>query len=171
MSETQRRSMPMWSKDGIPNIRPVYWLTFDACKGVLVWKGTRVEFEDLLCVIVHATAVRVFCDSGGKVVCASDNRETANIGRPGLICARCEDRDAPCRLRWRIWLQELESGSIFAHTLSVTGSMNFVNYADGLQQQGHLPGEVITNVFVQNFERKRTGLSFRRLQFSCAAVR
>ena len=62
-------------------------------------------------------------------------------------------------------MREAETNLLFAHTLSVTASANFERYADRLQQQGHLPPEVVTNVFAEEFTRKRTDLTFRRLQF------
>lgn len=170
MPDTQRRPMPNWSMDGIPNFgNNVHWLTFDATKGILFCRDTRIEFEELLCIVVHATAVRVFSDSGGRVLCASDDRVTSNYGKPGQRCANCEHNSGLCRVRWRVWLQNPESGAIYAHTLSVTGSINFVNYAKKLQASGHLFAEVITNVFVEDYVRKRSGLSFRRLQFACAS--
>ena len=171
MPETHRRPMPNWSMDGVPNIRPVHWLTFDACRGVLFCKDTRIDIEELLCVIVHATAVHVHSDQGGTVLCASNDREKSNFGSPGRRCPTCEFFKGACRLRWRIWMQEVEGGTVYAHTLSVTASANFVKYANCLQERGHLPGEVVTDVFVEDFVRKRSGLSFRRLQFECASDR
>ncbi|HEY3329252.1 MAG TPA: hypothetical protein VGK19_04470 [Capsulimonadaceae bacterium] len=170
MPETQSRPAPTWRGDGIPEFpQKVHWLTFDACKGVLLCGSMGTEVSELLCVVMYAHAVRVLTVPGGQPICASDNRETSCFGRRGQRCASCEDRDGPCRIRWRIWMREVESEAILAHTLSITASVNFAKYADELQQSGHLPSEVITNVFVEDFTRKRSGLSFRRLQFECAS--
>ena len=167
MPEVIRRPMPPWQTDGVPNFpHPVHWLTFDAMKGVLVCRAMKTEIADLLCFIVHANLVRTLCAPGGQVICASDNREKPSFGRRDRWCASCEERDGPCRLRWRIWVKEIESNALFAHTLSVTASANFARYGDRLREKGRLPSEVVTNVFVEPFRRKNSNLMFRRLQFA-----
>jgi hypothetical protein len=170
--DATRRPMPSWCSGGTPNFgeRP-RWLTFDAMRGLLLCRETRAEFPEMLCVVLHASRTRVLSVPGGRVACGSDDCMTSNYGRSGRACATCGERDEPCRLRWRIWVREIESNVLFAHTLSVNGSVNFSVYANGLQETGRLPGEVVTNVFVEDFPRKRSGLSFRRLQFECATKR
>lgn len=147
----------------------INWMPFDAVKGVLTCPSMGTEVKGHLCFVVHASLVRTLADPGGRVICASDNRETSGYGRRGQRCRECADRDCPCRLRWRIWVKEVETSAIFAHTLSVTASANFARYCDRLQEMGRLPGEVVTEIFVEDFKRKRTGLSYRRLQFACAS--
>ena len=169
MPQTTACPAPSWHTDGRPDFREqVRWLTFDAVRGMLLCKSLRTEVDEMLCVIVYVTQVRALTEPGGKVTCASEDREVPLFGRTGTRCAACPDRDGPCRLRWRLWLREVESNTLFAHTLSVTASANFERYADALQEQGHLPPEVVTNVFAEEFRRRRTGLTFRRLQFARA---
>ena len=45
--------------------------------------------------------------------------------------------------------QEVETGFIFAHTLSQTASMNFNRYANALLRDGVLPSQVMTRIFVE----------------------
>ena len=146
------------------------WLTFDACKGVLLCRSLKTEYEELIGVIVRYEPVRVLTDGGGHVRCSSDDCKTANRGRPGRTCGPCEDRGMTCRVRGRIWIKDVEHGYLFAHTLSVTGTMNFVRYSAKLQTRGRLVAQEVTCVFSQRVERKRTGLSYRNLQFDCASA-
>jgi hypothetical protein len=162
---------PPWHSGGIPEFdRPVNWVTFDAMRGTLICRKLGTETSEVLCVIAHALAVRVMVSPGGQVLCASDDRRTSCFGRRGQACGSCEHRNEACKFRVRIWFTEAEHGTLYAHTLSVTATANFMRYAGFLQQRGRLPGEVVTNVFVEDFRRKRSGLSFRRLQFACASM-
>lgn len=170
MPDILDRPAPPWRADGTPVFNdPVHWLTFDAVKGVLRSKDMGTETDCMLCFVVHASLVRTLTAPGGAVICASDNQRTSSYGRRGQQCASCVDHDGPCRERLRIWVREAECGTLFAHTLSVTASKRFEKYADALQKHGRLPPEVITEVFVDEFVRKRIGLTYLSLQFTCAS--
>ena len=115
--------------------------------------------------IVESRVVRVMKDKDGGVFCASSNRQTADVGRPGRECGPCEDRNGCCFPRWWIAWREEESGQVFAHTLSQTGTMNFTRYAAKLKRDGHAPSDVVTRIFVEEARRQKAGTVYRRLQF------
>jgi len=170
MPETQLRERPFWHMNYIPQFpQGMHWLTFDAMKGALICRDTGTETECLMCYIIHVNAVRTLIEPGGRIICESGNREQSCLGRRGKLCATCEDRKGRCRPRWRIWVKDIETDIIYAHTLSFTASINFEKYADRLEESGRLPLDVVTSIFPEDFPRKRSGLTFRRLQFECAS--
>jgi hypothetical protein len=59
----------------------------------------------------------------------------------------------------------METGLVFAHTLSQTGSMNFHRYANQLLAEGLLPAEALTRIFVEEARRQKTNTPYRRIQF------
>jgi len=144
------------------------WVSLDAPRGLLVYKN--LEVREFVGTIVESRVVRVMKDKDekdkdGGVFCASSNRQTADVGRPGRECGSCEDRDGCCFPRWWIAWREEESGQVFAHTLSQTGTMNFTRYAAKLKRDGHVPSEVLTRIFVEEARRQKAGTVYRRLQF------
>ena len=141
------------------------WVSLDAPRGLLVCKNLDLEVMEFVGTIVESRVVRVMKDKDGGVFCASSNRQTADVGRPGRECSSCEDRDGCCFPRWWIAWREEESGQTFAHTLSQTGTMNFTRYAAKLKRDGHVPSEVLTRIFVEEARRQKAGTVYRRLQF------
>lgn len=141
------------------------WVSLDAPRGLLVCKNLDMEVKEFVGTIVESRVVRVMKDKDGGVFCASSNRQTADVGRPGRECGPCEDRDGCCFPRWWIAWREEESGQVFAHTLSLTGTMNFTRYAAKLKRDGHVPSEVLTRIFVEEARRQKAGTVYRRLQF------
>jgi len=141
------------------------WVSLDAPRGLLVCKNLDMEVKEFVGTIVESRVVRVMKDKDGGVFCASSNRQTADVGRPGRECGPCEDRDGCCFPRWWIAWREEESGQTFAHTLSQTGTMNFTRYAAKLKRDGHVPSEVVTRIFVEEARRQKAGTVYRRLQF------
>jgi len=140
-------------------------VSLDAPRGLLVCKNLDMEVKEFVGTIVESRVVRVMKDKDGGVFCASSNRQTADVGRPGRECGPCEDRDGCCFPRWWIAWREEESGQTFAHTLSQTGTMNFTRYAAKLKRDGHVPSEVVTRIFVEEARRQKAGTVYRRLQF------
>lgn len=141
------------------------WVSLDAPRGLLVCKNLDLEVKEFVGTIVESRVVRVMKDKDGGVFCASSNRQTADVGRPGRECGPCEDRDGCCFPRWWIAWREEESGQVFAHTLSQTGTMNFSRYAAKLRRDGHVPSDVVTRIFVEEARRQKAGTTYRRLQF------
>ncbi len=141
------------------------WVSLDAPRGLLVCKNLDLEVKEFVGTIVESRVVRVMKDKDGGVFCASSNRQTADVGRPGRECGPCEDRDGCCFPRWWIAWREEESGQVFAHTLSQTGTMNFTRYAAKLKREGLVPSQVQTRLFVEEARRQKAGTVYRRLQF------
>ncbi len=141
------------------------WVSLDSPRGLLVCKNLDLEVREFVGTIVESRVVRVMKDKDGGVFCASSNRQTADVGRPGRECSSCEDREGCCFPRWWIAWREEESGQVFAHTLSQTGTMNFTRYAAKLKRDGHVPSEVLTRIFVEEARRQKAGTVYRRLQF------
>ena len=146
------------------------WVCLDAPRGLLVCKNLDLEVTEFVGTIVESRVVRVMKDNDekdkdGGVFCASFNRQTADVGRPGRECGPCEDRAGCCFPRWWIAWQDEESGQVFAHTLSQTGTLNFTRYAAKLKRDGHAPSEVVTRIFVEEARRQKAGKVYRRLQF------
>lgn len=152
--------------DGMEELGPqLNWVSLDAPRGVLVCKNLDLETEEFIGAILESRVVRVMKDSDGEVTCASSDRLTADVGRPGRDCATCEDRDEGCRTRWWIAWREEESGLVFAHTLSQTGTLNFTRYVNSLQREKLTPSQVSTRIYVEEAQRRRTGTPYRRVQF------
>ncbi len=141
------------------------WVSLDSPRGLLVCKNLDLEVKEFVGTIVESRVVRVMKDKDGGVFCASSDRQTADVGRPGRECSTCEDREGCCFPRWWIAWREEESGQTFAHTLSQTGTMNFTRYAAKLKRDGHVPSEVLTRIFVEEARRQKAGTVYRRLQF------
>ncbi len=141
------------------------WVSLDAPRGLLVCKNLDLEVTEFIGTIIESRVVRVMKDKDGGVFCASSNRLTADVGRPGRECAPCEDRGSCCFPRWWIAWQEEETGQIFAHTLSQTGTLNFTRYAARLGREGLTPSQVTTRLFVEEARRQKAGTVYRRLQF------
>ena len=152
--------------DGQEELGPqVVWVSLDAPRGLLVCHGLGLEAAEFVGTVVESRVVRVLADGDGGALCASSNRRTADVGRPGRECGPCEDRQTCCFPRWWIAWQEEETGRIFAHTLSQTGTMNFSRYAAKLKREGVTPGQVLTRLFVEEARRQKAGTTYRRLQF------
>ena len=141
------------------------WVSFDAQRGKLICRNLGCEYEEFTGTVQESRVVRVMKDEDGNVFCSSSNRNTADYGRPGRACETCEDRDAHCFPRWWIAWQDMESGLVFANTLSQTASMNFNQYANKLLHEGLLPSQVLTRIFVEEARRQKTNTLYRRLQF------
>ena len=141
------------------------WISFDAPRGKMVCRNLNSEYLEFTAMILESRVIRVMKDEDGNVHCASSNRITADTGRSGRQCAMCEDRDSSCAARWWIAWQDVDSGLMFAHTLSQTGSMNFNRYANQLLAEGLLPGQVLTRIFVEDAKRQKTNTTYRRIQF------
>jgi hypothetical protein len=162
--------------DGQEELGPqLCWVSLDAPRVLLVCKNLGMEVKEFVGTIVESRVVRVMGDEDekdkdekgkdGGVFCASSNRQTADVGRPGRECGSCEDREGCCFPRWWIAWREEESGQTFAHTLSQTGTMNFTRYAAKLKRGGHVPSEVVTRIFVEEARRQKAGTVYRWLQF------
>ena len=154
--------------DGLEELGPqLVWVSLNAPRGLLVCKNPDLEVCEFFGTIVESRVVRVMKDRDDKggVFCASSNRRTADVGRPGRECVSCEDRAGGCFPRWWIAWREEESGQVFAHTLSQTGTINFTRYAAKLKRDGHLPSEVVTRIFVEEARQQKAGTAYRRLQF------
>lgn len=152
--------------DGMEELGPqLNWVSLDAPRGLLVCKNLDLEVPEFVGSILESRVVRVMKNADGEVTCASSNRLTADVGRPGRECATCEDRDESCQTRWWIAWKEEESGLVFAHTLSQTGTLNFTRYVNSLQRDGLKPSQVPTRIFVEEAARRKTGTPYRRLQF------
>ena len=54
---------------------------------------------------------------------------------------------------------------MFAHTLSLTGTMNFTRYAAKLKREGLTPSQTQTRIFVEEARRQKAGTVYRRIQF------
>ena len=157
------------------------WVSLDAPRGLLVCKNLSLEVPDFTGIIRESHVVRVMKDMDGTVFCASSNRSTADVGRPGRECLSCEDRGSHCFPRWWIARQEVDAGElhasgevkegsqVLAHTLSQTGTLNFTRYAARLQREGRTPAQVVTRLFVEEARRHKTGTPYRRLQFEKVA--
>jgi len=141
------------------------WVSLDAPRGLLVCKNLGLEVSELFGTIRESRVVRVMKDGDGVVSCASSDRQTVDVGRPGRVCQECEDRNGLCFARWWIAWEEKPSGLIFAHTLSQTGTLNFTRYVGSLKREGLLPSEVETRLFVESALRRKTMSPYRRLQF------
>ncbi len=157
--------------DGLEELGPqLAWVSLNAPRGLLVCKNLDMEVSEFVGTIVESRVVRVMKDKDerdkdGGVFCASSNRQTADVGRPGRECGFCEDRNGCCFPRWWIAWREEESGQTFAHTLSQAGTMNFTRYAAKLRRDGHVPSDVVTRIFVEEARRHKAGTAYRRLQF------
>jgi len=141
------------------------WVSFDSQRGKLVCRNLNCEYDEFVGTILESRVVRVMKDEDGNVLCSSVDRTTADNGRPGRLCERCEDRDSHCFRRWWIAWQDLETGLVFAHTLSQTGSLNFNRYANALLSEGLLPSQVQTRIFVEEARRQKANTVYRRVQF------
>ena len=162
--------------DGLEELgQQLAWVSLDAPRGLLVCKNLDMEVSEFVGTIVESRVVRVMGDGdkidndekdrNGGVFCASSNRQTADVGRPGRECSSCEDRNGCCFPRWWIAWREEESGQTFAHTLSQAGTMNFTRYAAKLRRNGHVPSDVVTRIFVEEARRQKVGTAYRRFQF------
>lgn len=148
--------------------RLLNWVSLDAPRGLLVCQNLGLEVTEFTGIILESRVVRVMKDSDGTVFCASGNRLVADTGRPGRECASCEDRGESCFTRWWIAWKEEESGTVFAHTLSQTGTLNFTRYVQKLKREGLLPSQVTTRLFVEEARRQKSNTVYRRLQFEQA---
>ena len=169
---------------------PLAWVSPDVPSGLLVCRDPDLGVSQFIGAIAESRVVRVMKerdekDREGAVLCASSNRLTANVGRPGRECAACEERGACCFPRWWIAWQCGErqygerqygkrqyeerqyegSGQIFAHTLCRTGTLNFTRYAARLRREGLTPGQVTTRLFVEDACRQTAGAVRRHIQF------
>ena len=152
--------------DGQEELGPqLAWVSLDAPRGLLVCKNLDLEVAEFVGTIVESRVVRVMKDKDGGVFCASSNRIAADVGRPGKECASCEDRAGGCFPRWWIAWQEEESGQVFAHTLSQTGTLNFTRYVAKLKRDGLTPSRTVTRLFVEEARRQKAGTAYRRIQF------
>lgn len=141
------------------------WVSFDAQRGKLICRNLGAEYEEFTATILESHVVRVMKDEDGNVFCASSDRLMADTGREGRLCETCEDRGVSCFPRWWIAWEEADSGLVFAHTLSQTGSMNFMRYVNALLKDGAYPSQVFTRLFVEEAKRHKTNTLYRRLQF------
>lgn len=141
------------------------WVSFDPSRGRMVCRNLSFETEEFVGTIRESRVVRVMKDEDGEVLCASSDRLVADEGRLGKVCEGCEDQGIHCFPRWWIAWQETDSGLIFAHTLSQTGSLNFNRYANGLLREGIAPGQVITRIYVEEAKRQKSNTLYRRVQF------
>ncbi len=152
--------------DGQEELGPsLNWVSLDAPRGLLVCKNLDLEVTQFIGTLVESRVVRVMKDNDGSVFCASSNRSVADVGRPGRECATCEDRSESCFPRWWIAWQEEDSGQVFAHTLSQTGTLNFSRYVGKLERQGIKPSQTQTRLYVEEARRQKAGTVYRRLQF------
>lgn len=141
------------------------WVSFDAQRGLFTCKALNREYAEFTGVVIASQVVRVLKDEDGNVQCASFDRVSANTGRPGKVCAVCEDRER-CGLRWWVCWHDQATGELFAHTLSQTGSLNFQRYARLLLQEQLLPSQVLTRIYVEEARRLKTNTVYRRVQFA-----
>lgn len=141
------------------------WISLDASRGKLVCKALHTEYDGFYCVIQEAKLIRVMKDREGALLCESNDRLTADKGRPGRECQTCPDREHACYQRWRLTWKDEETGIVFHHTLSTTASFNFQRYATDLCHRGLHPSQVLTSITVEQAKRQRTGTSYWRLQF------
>ena len=161
-----RPMLPPDQLNGLDEFGPLRnWVSLDAPRGKLVCRSLGREDDDFVGTILESRVVRVMKDEDGNVCCASADRLTADLGRPGQSCEDCAERDTICHPRWWIAWQEWESGLVFAHTLSQMGSLNFQRYAHELLAQERLPAQVLTRIFVEEARRQKTHTVYRRLQF------
>lgn len=152
--------------DGQEELGPqLAWVSLDAPRGLLVCKNLDLEVAEFVGTIIESRVVRVMKDKDGGVFCASSNRIAADLGRPGKECASCEDRTGGCFPRWWIAWQEEDTGQVFAHTLSQTGTLNFTRYVAKLKREGLTPSQTVTHLFVEEARRQKAGTTYRRLQF------
>jgi len=163
------------------------WVSLDARTGRLVCPSLGLEADEFTGRITRSRLVRVFGsrqgeqdentqdeEEGGGALCASENRQVADHGRPGRECAGCEDRRV-CTPRWRIVWEahpEEEPGSrlasartTFAHTLSAAGTVSFTRYALALRREGLRPQKVLTRLSVEELPRSGAETPHRRLRF------
>jgi len=152
--------------DGQEELGPsLNWVSLDAPRGMLVCKNLDLEVTEFIGTVVESRVVRVMKDNDGTVFCASSNRSVADVGRPGRECGPCEDRGEGCFARWWIAWQEEDSGQVFAHTLSQTGTLNFSRYVGKLERLGLKPSQTVTRLYVEEARRQKAGTVYRRLQF------
>lgn len=159
---------------------PLAWVSLDVPSGLLVCRNPDLGVSQFIGAIAESRVVRVMKerdekDREGAVLCASSNRLTADVGRPGWECAACEEKGACCFPRWWIAWQCGERqyeerqyegcGQIFAHTLCRTGTLNFTRYAARLRREGLTPGQVTTRLFVEDACRQTAGAVRRHIQF------
>ena len=149
---------------------PLAWVSLDVPRGLLVCRNPGLEVRQFIGIIAESRVVRVMKerdekDREGAVLCASSDRRTADLGRPGRECAACEEKGAFCFPRWWIAWQCIETGQVFAHTLCRTGTLNFTRYAAGLRREGLTPGQVTTRLFVEDACRQTAGAVRRHVQF------
>ena len=140
------------------------WVSFDAQRGKMTCRNLNGEYDEFYGTIIESRVVRQMKDEDGNVLCASSNRQYSDSGRPGKDCVSCEDHDTNCFRRWWIAWQDLETGLIFAHTLSQTGSINFHRYANRLIADELLPNQVVTRIFIEEAKRQKTNALYRRIQ-------
>ena len=152
--------------DGLEELGPqLAWVSLDAPRGLLVCKSLALEATEFVGTITESRVVRVMQDKDGGALCASSNRQLADVGRSGRECASCEDRAGGCFPRWWIAWQDEASGQMFAHTLSQIGTMNFSRYAAKLKRNGLTPSQTMTRLFVEETRRQQAGAVYRRIQF------
>lgn len=150
----------------------LHWVSLDARTGRLVCPSLDLDVEEFVGLITESRLVRVFgSGQGGQdeeesedALCASENRQVADHGRPGRECACCEDRRV-CTPRWWIAWEKLDCRLTFAHTLSAAGTVSFTRYALALRREGLRPQEVLTRLSVEELHRAGAGTLFRRLRF------
>jgi len=159
-------ALPAGQLDGIEEFGLMRnWVSFDAQRGKLLCRNLGGEYDEFVGLLLESRVVRVMKDEDGNVLCGSGDRVSADTGRPGRCCGTCEDRETHCFPRWWIAWQDIDSGLVFAHTLSQTGSLNFNRYANQLLAQGLQPAEVLTRIFVEEARRAKTNTVYRRVAF------
>lgn len=150
---------------------PASWVALDALRGLLVCRELGLEVAEFIGVIMDSRLVRVMQEDDteeavGIILCASSNRLTSDLGRPGRECGPCEEKGVCCFPHWRIAWREVAvsqdrgRGRMFAHTLSRIGTLNFTRYAARLEREGLSVGRVITRLFAEK--------GYRHVQFEHA---
>ncbi len=159
-------ALPVGQLDGIEEFGLMRnWVSFDAQRGKLICRNLNAEYDEFVGTVLESRVVRVMKDEDGNVLCGSVDRQVADTGRPGMVCQTCADREGHCAPRWWLAWQDIDSGLVFAHTLSQTGSLNFNRYANALLAEGLQPGQVLTRIFVEEAKRARTSTVYRRVAF------
>jgi len=159
-------ALPPEQLDGIQEFGMMRnWVSFDAQRGKFICRNLNAEHDEYVGTIIESRVVRVMKDEDGNIFCSSSNRTTSDTGRAGRACESCDDRDLQCFPRWWIAWQDMETGLIFAHTLSQTGSLNFNRFANGLVAEGMLPSDVLTRIHAEEARRRNNNSLYRRVQF------
>jgi hypothetical protein len=142
------------------------WVSFDAQRGKFICRNLNTEHDEYVGTIIESRVVRVMKDEDGNIICSAANRTISDTGRSGRVCESCEDRDLHCFPRWWIAWQDMESGLVFAHTLSQTGSLNFNRLANGLLSEGMLPSQALVRIHSEEARRRNNNSLYRRVQFA-----